>query len=375
LRLVKKLLAIVLLLSILLIIAATNFLVGPEASSNALSPYGIKTENQQSGEDSGWFRMVKYFTGNSNSCTESSSADSAVTELALSLTENLGSDYEKMVAIYDWVTENMAYDLDKAKDLNAYGSGAQYLLENKRGVCHDYAELTMALLNAVGIEASYIKGEVNVSPGKTELHAWNNAVIGEQRYALDATWGAGFILEDGSGFLQKPRRIYLTTPEELALLHSDPDYKLLREQEYSRFISAAEPVVHLSTEEALLLQTINEDRWSMSLPPFNSEMRLDDLVRSHAVRMAEEICAGEDFSLDSLSSDLNRRAGDLNIKSAAVYGLIYWFTQPLVSEELIDKTTAEQAENIGSEKWKSAAVSIVRKGELIVIVNIYLEYF
>jgi hypothetical protein len=375
LRLVKKLLAIVLLLSILLIIAATNFLVGPEASSNALSPYGIKAENQQSGEDSGWFQLVKYFTGNSNSGTESSSADSAVTELALSLTENLGSDYEKMVAIYDWVTENMAYDLDKAKDLNAYGSGAQYLLENKRGVCHDYAELTMALLNAVGIEASYIKGEVNVSPGKTELHAWNNAVIGEQRYALDATWGAGFILEDGSGFLQKPRRIYLTTPEELALLHSDPDYKLLREQEYSRFISAAEPVVHLSTEEALLLQTINEDRWSMSLPPFNSEMRLDDLVRSHAVRMAEEICAGEDFSLDSLSSDLNRRAGDLNIKSAAVYGLIYWFTQPLVSEELIDKTTAEQAENIGSEKWKSAAVSIVRKGELIVIVNIYLEYF
>jgi hypothetical protein len=375
LRLVKKLLAIVLLLSILLIIAATNFLVGPEASSNALSPYGIKAENQQSGEDSGWFQLVKYFTGNSNSGTESSSADSAVTELALSLTENLGSDYEKMVAIYDWVTENMAYDLDKAKDLNAYGSGAQYLLENKRGVCHDYAELTMALLNAVGIEASYIKGEVNVSPGKTELHAWNNAIIGEQHYALDTTWGAGFILEDGSGFLQKPRRIYLTTPEELALLHSDPDYKLLREQEYSRFISAAEPVVHLSTEEALLLQTINEDRWSMSLPPFNSEMRLDDLVRSHAVRMAEEICAGEDFSLDSLSSDLNRRAGDLNIKSAAVYGLIYWFTQPLVSEELIDKTTAEQAENIGSEKWKSAAVSIVRKGELIVIVNIYLEYF
>lgn len=371
----KRLLAIVLLLSILLIIAATNFLVGPEASSNALSPYGVKAENQQSGEDSGWFRLVKYFTGINNSGTESSSADSAVTDLALLLTENLGSDYEKMVAIYDWVTENMAYDLDKAKDVNAYGSGAEYLLENKRCVCHDYAELTMALLNAVGIEASYIKGEVNVSPGKTELHAWNNAVIGEQRYALDTTWGAGFILEEGTGFLQKPRRIYLTTPEELALLHSDPDYKLLREQEYSRFISAAEPVVHLSAEEAFLLHAINEERWSMSLPPLNSEMRLDDLARSHAVRMAEEICAGVDFSLDPLSSDLNKRAGDMNINSAAIYSLMNWFNQPLVSEELIDKITAEQAENIGSNKWKSIAVSIVRKGELIVIVNIYLEYF
>lgn len=371
----KRLLAMVLLLSVLLIIAATNFWVGPGAYSKALSSYGIKAENQQSGEDYGWLWLLDIFTDSSNSLAGSSVADSAVTGLALSLTENLGSDYEKMAAIYDWVTENMAYDLDKAKDVTAYGSGAKYLLENKRGVCHDFAELTLALLKAVDIEASYVKGEVNVSPGKTELHAWNNVIIGEQRYALDTTWGAGFILEDGSGFLQKPRRIYITTPEELALLHSDPDYKQLREQEYSRLISAAEPVIYLPAEEALLLQTMNENRWSMNLPPFYTEIRLNDLAFSHAVRLAEEICAGEEFSLDSLSSELNRRAGDMKIKSAAIYGLIYWFNQPFVSEELIGKITVEQAENISSEKWKSIAVSAVRKGELIVILNIYLEYF
>jgi hypothetical protein len=65
----------------------------------------------------------------------------------------------------------------------------------------------------------------------------------------------------------------------------------------------------------------------------------------------------------------------MKIKSAAIYGLIYWFNQPLASEELIGKITAEQAENISSEKWKSITVSTVSKGELIVIVNIYLEYF
>lgn len=371
----KRLLAIVILLCVLLIIAATTYWVGPDVYNNALSPNGITTENQQPGDISGWLQVLDYLTGSSNSPAGTSVADSAVTELALSLTENLGSDYEKMVAIYDWVTENMAYDLDKAKDVTAYGFGAKYLLENKRGVCHDFAELTLALLKAVGIEASYVKGEVNTSSGKTELHAWNNVTIGEQHYALDTTWGAGFILEDGSGFLQKPRRLYLTTPEELFLLHSDPDYKQLREQEYSRLISAAEPVIYLSAEEALLLQTINEYRWSINLPPFSSEIRLDDLARSHAVRLAEEVCAGEEFFLDPLSSDLNHRAGDMNIKTAGIYGLIYWFNQPFVNEEFIGKITAEQIENIGSEKWKSIVVSTVRKGELIVIVNIYLEYF
>ena len=207
------------------------------------------------------------------------------------------------------------------------------------------------------------------------MHAWNNVVIGEQRYALDTTWGAGFIVEDGSEFIQKSRRLYLTSPEELALLHSDPDYKQLREQEYSRLISAAEPVVYLPAEEALLLQTINEHRWSMNLPPFYSEIRLDDLARSHAVRLAEEICAGEEFSLDPLSSELNLRSGDMKIKTAAIHGLVYWFNQPFVSEELFGKIRTEQAENISSEKWKSIVVSSVSKGELIVILNIYLEYF
>ncbi len=371
----KRLLAIVILLCVLLIIASTTYWVGPGVYSNALSPNGTTADNRQSGEASDLFWLLEHFTDSNNLSAGSSVADSEVTELALSLTENHGSDYEKMVAIYDWVTENMAYDLDKAKNVTAYGFGAQYLLENKRGVCHDYAELTLALLKAVGIEASYVKGEVSVSPGKTELHAWNNVTIGEQHYALDTTWGAGFILEDGSGFLQKPRRLYLTTPEELALLHSDPDYKQLREQEYSRLISVAEPVIHLPAEEALLLQTINEHRWSINLPPFSSEIRLDDLARSHAVRLAEEVCAGEEFSLDPLSNELNRRAGDLNIKTAAIHGLIYWFNQPLVNEELIGKITAEQIENLGSEKWESIVVSIVSKGELIVIVNIYLEYF
>jgi hypothetical protein len=375
LRLVKRLLAIVLLLCVLLIIAVTTFWVGPGVYSNALSPYGTTTENQQSGEASGLFWLLEHFTDSNSLSAETSVADSAVTELAISLTENLNSDYEKMSAIYDWVTENIAYDLDKAKDVTAYGSGAKYLLENNRGVCHDYAELTLELLKTVGIEASYVKGEVTVSSGKTELHAWNNVIIGEQHYALDTTWGAGFILKDGSGFLQKPRRLYLTTPEELALLHSDPDYKQLREQEYSRLTSAAEPVVHIPAEEALLLQIINEDRWNINLPPFSSEIRLDDLARSHAVRLAEEVCAGEEFSLDPLSSELNRRAGDMNIKSAAIYGLIYWFNQPFANEELIGKIRAEQAENISSEKWESIVVSIVSKGELIVIVNIYLEYF
>ncbi|MDZ4132710.1 MAG: transglutaminase-like domain-containing protein, partial [Dethiobacteria bacterium] len=161
----KRLLAIVLLLCVLLIIAATTFWVGPDAYSSALLPYGLTADKQQSGEASGWLSFLEYFMSGNNSSTGDSVADTALAELALSLTENLDSDYEKMSAIYDWVTENIAYDLDKAKDVTAYGSGAKYLLENKRGVCHDYAELTLALLQAIGIEASYVKGEVNVSPG------------------------------------------------------------------------------------------------------------------------------------------------------------------------------------------------------------------
>ena len=191
--------------------------------------------------------------------------------LARQLTEGVSDDYEKLGAIYDWVTHNITYDLEKSKNIGEYGSGAAYLFKERKGVCHDYAELTRALLKAVGIKATYERGEVHPAPGKTENHAWNRALIGDTWYGLDTTWGSGFVDIEKEIFVPRPSRLYLTTPEELARLHSDPEYKEACEAKLRRSEALAAKPRSLPKSEGRLLKLINKSR----------EEKLNPLKKGH----------------------------------------------------------------------------------------------
>ena len=116
--------------------------------------------------------------------------------LAKDITSGSRSGYEKAKKIYDWVWQNISYDRQKySRFLRGDYSGehgAQYALENRKGVCYDYALLVVELANAVGLEARMIKGYYTFSNGHREYHAWNEIYIPEKNrwISLDASYAS-----------------------------------------------------------------------------------------------------------------------------------------------------------------------------------------
>jgi len=295
--------------------------------------------------------------------------------LARQITAGAASDYEKLYAIYDWVTHNIAYDVEKAANVDAYGSGAKYALEKRKGICHDYADLTRALLRAAGIKATYEKGEVHPAPGKTERHAWNNALIGDTWYALDTTWGAGFVDEEKGIFIQRPSRLYLTTPEELARLHSDPAYKEEREREWQRVLAAAAEPVYLQEYEARLLELFNEERAAAGLKPLAAETRLLPAVRQDAVAASERACREEEHSLDSLKAEIEKMARQLRLAKAGMHMFAFWDYPLPAAEELCRRIISEGETYLFEEGFDALAVALVSRGNLIVVSMVCLAYY
>lgn len=91
------------------------------------------------------------------------------------------TDYEKELAIHDYIVSNCEYgytDYSKEYAYRAYGA----LVQNK-AVCNGYAEAMALLLSCVGIENDIMTGWAG-----GELHAWNRVLIEDEWYQVDATW-------------------------------------------------------------------------------------------------------------------------------------------------------------------------------------------
>lgn len=298
-----------------------------------------------------------------------------IQSLAGQIVTGISDDYGKLCAIYDWITANIAYDVEKAENMEAYGSGAEYLLEKRKGVCHDYADLTRALLTAVGIEATYERGDIHPSLGRTERHAWNNARIGESWYALDTTWGAGFVDQEKGVFVQRPSRLYLTTLDELARLHNDPSYKESREMEVRRAEASAAKPAYLPEHEARLLALINDTRAAAGLAPFTEEERLLATARQSAAAAAERACSGEEYSLDSLKEELERRALELRLEKAGMYTFTLWDYPVPTAEEIHRHMTGEENSYLNDAEFQSLTAAVIRRGDLIIVVLIFLSHY
>jgi len=95
------------------------------------------------------------------------------------------SDYEKVLAIHDYLVLNAKYD-DRVKsgDGPAASRLAQGVILNGTGVCSSYAGGMCLLLGMVDIECIFVAGT-----GKGEGdHAWNKVKIDGEWYNIDATW-------------------------------------------------------------------------------------------------------------------------------------------------------------------------------------------
>lgn len=104
--------------------------------------------------------------------------DEKVAEILASLDFGSGSDYDKAKAVYDYVAENVKYNIN-AGDLkySAYGAGVQ-----GEAVCEGYSLLLYRLLMELGIKCRVLSGDAG-GP-----HAWNMAEIDGVYYLMDVTF-------------------------------------------------------------------------------------------------------------------------------------------------------------------------------------------
>lgn len=112
-------------------------------------------------------------------------AEQKAAEIIKSIITPEMKDYEKVLAIHDYIVINGSYDKDNydrgtipPESYTDYG-----ILINGKAVCEGYAKAMFRLLNSVGVKSLYVTGTAN-----NEGHAWNIVHLGGEYYHIDATW-------------------------------------------------------------------------------------------------------------------------------------------------------------------------------------------
>ena len=106
------------------------------------------------------------------------SRESACVELAEKLTENCATDVEKVSEIYNYLVAELRYDYQKAKTVKSgYLPDPDSVLEEKKGICFDYASLAAAMLRSRGVPCRLVTGYVEPDG---VYHAWNEIYLKEK---------------------------------------------------------------------------------------------------------------------------------------------------------------------------------------------------
>ncbi|NTU89628.1 MAG: transglutaminase domain-containing protein [Actinobacteria bacterium] len=99
------------------------------------------------------------------------SASSECVAVATEMRANASSELDLAASIYDYITENVEYDYEKAAGVSTgYIPSPDETLATKRGICFDYASLAAAMMRSQGIPAKVVTGYV--LPDNI-YHAWN----------------------------------------------------------------------------------------------------------------------------------------------------------------------------------------------------------
>ncbi len=127
--------------------------------------------------------------------------DARVDEIFAQILTDEMDTYEKVKACYTYLIEDSVYyqhtkwynELYTIRDTYGYVSindvwliyEASFFLEEKYGVCDDYAAAFTVMTRALGLEAYYVWGQTNTVGGGYAGHAWVNIRIGDAFYHFD----------------------------------------------------------------------------------------------------------------------------------------------------------------------------------------------
>jgi hypothetical protein len=128
-----------------------------------------------------------------------------ITNLARLIVNNFSETYDKILAIHDWVAENIYYDFDALSHLDDRSiciSKPLDVVTSRRTVCQGYTDLSIALMRSIGIPAV---GVICFSLGLDSSGGWERrenleaesnhifpAAFCDSRWLfMDVTWDSG----------------------------------------------------------------------------------------------------------------------------------------------------------------------------------------
>lgn len=109
---------------------------------------------------------------------------------AKELTEGMTEPLKKVEAVYDYVVENLTYDTVKAANVTSgYLPVLDAVLEEKKGICFDYAAMMAGMLRSQGIPCKLVVGYAGEI-----YHAWISV------WTEETGWVDGVIYFDGNSW-------------------------------------------------------------------------------------------------------------------------------------------------------------------------------
>lgn len=143
------------------------------------------------------------------------SEDASIQRLARQLTQGKTTKREKAKAIYQYVAQNISYDVQKFKqDDFEYDDSALKTLREKSGVCQDYTFLAIALLRSIDLEARFVEGMADGN-----RHSWVEVKVDGRWLTMDPTWGSGYINQNDQFVKRYTTEYFDPNPSEFQKTH------------------------------------------------------------------------------------------------------------------------------------------------------------
>ncbi|CAJ0921586.1 unnamed protein product, partial [Mesorhabditis belari] len=151
-----------------------------------------------------------------------------IRQLAIELTSPFSDPIDKARAIFTWMHENIAYDVENFFNGTVKASTPEATLRSGLAVCAGYADLFAAMASHANLKAVVVQGHgkgygyCRVTDGRIPKfkagHAWNAVKFPHGWHLIDCCWGAGSVSEQKFNKRFAPS-FFTQSPEEFRCRH------------------------------------------------------------------------------------------------------------------------------------------------------------
>lgn len=150
------------------------------------------------------------------------SQNSGIISIASEVTSGCETDYQRILALHDWVCSYLRYDMDSIASGEIPPYYAEEVVKNRNAVCLGFATLYAALCRSIDIPCNVVSGYALGIGADTEWtdettlteeqnHAWNEVYVDNRWVIVDTTWDCANKIENG----------VLTEGEEVSHMYFD----------------------------------------------------------------------------------------------------------------------------------------------------------